>query len=578
MPWIQIDDGDGVRTVWQDDPAPAGMVSQQYDGGGGGGYDSRLIADTSKYTQTRSAKGGEILEIFNPDTGQWEKGVYDIANPDVRLPESVAARLGIRSAPALGHVASKSNIISELASDPNFVQFALTALGGAYSGGAFDGLLGSGSAAGAGAADAAFAADVAASGAADELFASQLFSGGNAAAGGALTQVAQGYGGISDVVPIFDGIQNAGQGLQLGSGGTGLSATGGMPSVGFQASPGALEGLSGGLSNAGAATAADAAAASMGGSIAAGLTPAAAATVPNWLTGSGFGSGSSAGTGVSVPGVTMPTTPSAPQSPSTSMPPAPAVNTSNLATKASAGSALSRFLNGTATAADYISLGMPLAGALLGGTSANNKPAGTTTTIQDVPDWQKPYLVDLFNSAKSTYQNQATDQTAQNLNNAGAANLQSTLAGNFLSPDSNPYLQATFDKAARSLTDQYNYTTMPQLSRSFGNQQAFGGSSAYGEAFGKANQGLATGLADLGTGIYGGNYQTERGRQFTGALSAPDYAASYRSSPYAGLNAYGNIVGRQYGSQTQEPYFTNPVGGALSGALGGLALSNAFGK
>lgn len=227
---------------------------------------------------------------------------------------------------------------------------------------------------------------------------------------------------------------------------------------------------------------------------------------------------------------------------------------------------------------DLLKYGLPAAGALLGAVGGNQSPAGTTTTTQDVPEWQKPYIQDLLGMARQTFNANQSNPTALNLSNAGAQNLQATINGDFLSPDSNPYLKATYDKAARGVTDTYNYTTIPQLSRAFGNQQAFGTNSAFNELFQKANQGLATGLGDLATGIYGGNYQTERGRQYSGALGASDYANSYAQSPYANLNAYANIVGKPYGSQTQNPYFTNSAGGALSGALGGYALSNLFGK
>lgn len=235
---------------------------------------------------------------------------------------------------------------------------------------------------------------------------------------------------------------------------------------------------------------------------------------------------------------------------------------------------------GGLTGANALKYGLPLAGALAGSgiLGGGNSPAGNTTTTQDIPEWQKPYVMGLLNSAQQTYQGQQGNQMPGQLNQAGGQNMLNTIRGDYLSPDSNPYLQATYDKAARGVTDQYNYSTMPQLSRAFGNQQAFGGSSAFGEAFGKANQGLATGLADLGTGIFGGNYQSERGRQFSAAGAAPDYSSAMQTSPYAGIQAYGNIVGKGFGSQTQQPYFQNPAGGAMSGLLGGYALSNLFGK
>jgi hypothetical protein len=220
-------------------------------------------------------------------------------------------------------------------------------------------------------------------------------------------------------------------------------------------------------------------------------------------------------------------------------------------------------------------LGMGLGGLL--GSMSGSSPAGTTTTVQDIPDWQKPYVTSGLDAAKSIFQSNQANPAATTLNDAGMTNLTNTINGQFLDPATNPYLKATYDKAARSVQDTYNYTTMPQLSRAFGNQQAFGGSSAYGEAFGKANQGLATGLSDLATGIYGQNYQAERGRQFTGALGAPEYANAYTQSPYSNVNSYMNLAGKGYGSQTTQPYFTNPAGGALSGALAGYGLSKVFG-
>lgn len=143
-----------------------------------------------------------------------------------------------------------------------------------------------------------------------------------------------------------------------------------------------------------------------------------------------------------------------------------------------------------------------LLGGALGGMQGGNRPAGTTTTT-----------------------------TNQTLAPGGLQNLQDTIAGNYLNPASNPYLAQTYDAAARQITPRVN--------------SLFEASGRYGSG---AHQGvLGQSLADLGTSIYGGNYNAERSRQLTAA-------------------------GTPIGNTVQNPYFTNPLGGALSGALAGGVL------
>ena len=239
----------------------------------------------------------------------------------------------------------------------------------------------------------------------------------------------------------------------------------------------------------------------------------------------------------------------------------PAVGATGAGTAASSAGALSRIMNGTATAADYLSIGAPLAGALLGSQNGA-KQAGTTTTVQDIPDWQKPYVLDLFNKANATY-NASQGQQPQNqaLVDAGRKQLTDTINGNYLSPDSNPYLKGMFNAGADQITNKVN--------------SQFTASGRYGS--GAQTGELGYQLGNFANNLYGNAYQTGRQQQLTAATAAPGYAASAATSPFAGLEAYGNIVGNRFGSQTQSPYFTNPTGGALSGALAGYGLSRAFG-
>lgn len=177
----------------------------------------------------------------------------------------------------------------------------------------------------------------------------------------------------------------------------------------------------------------------------------------------------------------------------------------------SGGSALVNALNGGGQPAQGVGntggantggiLGALLGGAL-GGIQGGNRPAGTTTTT-----------------------------TNQTLAPGGLQQLQNTISGQYLDPATNPYLNQTYDAAARQITPRVN--------------SLFEASGRYGSG---AHQGvLGQSLADLGTSIYGGNYNAERARQ---------------------LGAAGTSIG----STVQNPYFTNPLAGILSGGLAGGVL------
>lgn len=530
------DDGRHVTRLEGDSPDDQALISRRL--GELLGYDPN--------NRQVNQNGSREVQIFNPASGGYETAVATASGQE--MPLSLALARGEQiiqylkdPEPDSGGLVPqlKDMFIDSGAWLPLAAPFAVNALGGAN-------MFGTAGSAGSGALDAALA--------------DGFYSGANAANAGGLNLASA--GGTLDAGAAGLNLGGSGMGLQAGVG-SGLSGLGELTAGGLGAS--AATGGATGLATGGVINPLTSLSQLTAGGLGAGLATGGLG-LQTALSGLGLGVGAPA---------TLATLNALSGAGGASVGAAAA---GGAAAQGAAGSALSRVMNGTASASDYLSLGLPLAGGLLGGMSANSSPAGTTTTVQDIPDWQKPYVMGLLNSAQQTFQNQQGNQQPGLLAGMGGDQMQATIRGDYLSPDSNPWLKDTYDKAARSLTDQYNYSTMPQLSRAFGNQQAFGGSSAYGEAFGKANEGLATGLADLGTGIYGGNYQSERGRQFTAGAGAPDYASSMQTQPYAGLQAYGNIVGKGFGSQTQQPYFTNPTGGAMSGLLGGYALSNMFGK
>lgn len=158
-------------------------------------------------------------------------------------------------------------------------------------------------------------------------------------------------------------------------------------------------------------------------------------------------------------------------------------------------------------------LGGGALGALLGGLGESKKIGDATTTTSG------------FNSTLSP---------------AAEAEMLKTIRGDYLNPDSNPWLKSTFDRSAGEIQSK--------LSPSFGHMEAFGQNSGFQNAYGRS-------LADLGTSLYGGNYNNERQRQFGAASSAPNYTQSQTT-----------------------PIYANKMGGMFSGALaGGLLGGKLFG-
>ncbi len=170
-----------------------------------------------------------------------------------------------------------------------------------------------------------------------------------------------------------------------------------------------------------------------------------------------------------------------------------------------------------------------------------------------------------------------------------------TLAGKYLSPDSNPYLDATFKKAA----DQSYNTLTSEFARSGRNVNA--AAPVQGDI-----------LSNLSSQIYGGAYNNERDRQ-TQALA---YASPLAESDYRDLAALqgvgqtvedktGQIIADQQGrwnydqqlpgsnlddflrrvsgnigssSTTQLPdVYRNRTAGGLGGAAAGYQVGNSFG-
>jgi hypothetical protein len=221
----------------------------------------------------------------------------------------------------------------------------------------------------------------------------------------------------------------------------------------------------------------------------------------------------------------------------------------------------------------------------------------TQTTTVAPPGYQQPYLQYGLSQSKalydqggapvipfSPYSEQALAGTAARATAGspvvGAANdyVMKSLQGGFLGQ--NPYLDQTFNQAALA--------TQNQLASQFaGSGRNVGGADAYGL---RGQQ-----LNDLGTQIYGGNYQFERGLQQQNVgnaipLANQDYvdlsqlrgagtdveglASEYARAPGAALDQYlARVSGNQGYTQT-SPLYRNSGAGALGGALVGSQIGS----
>jgi len=280
---------------------------------------------------------------------------------------------------------------------------------------------------------------------------------------------------------------------------------------------------------------------------------------------------------------------------------------------------------------------------------------GTTTTTStqnqnqnvNMGPWQpqQDYLKNLFSGASNLWANYGiqpyTGQTVapltgaqnQGLNNIvqtasnGSPLLPAsnelaldTINGKFLNPQTNPYLNDTFNAASDAVTRAYQTATAPQTSSAM---EAAGryGSGAYGQMVSQNERNLGTTLGNLGTNIFGTNYQNERQNQLntmnnTGNLMQNAYIdpnmllqaggiqqqqqqneitgainqyMQGQYAPWQNAQMYQSLIGGNYGQSgtvnttgtttQQTPYYSNPLGSVLGGAmsLASLAVPGASG-
>lgn len=258
-----------------------------------------------------------------------------------------------------------------------------------------------------------------------------------------------------------------------------------------------------------------------------------------------------------------------------------------------------------------------------GGGKGGGGGGSSTQTIQKADPWSgvQPYITDYLQLGQKTTQNPfqfyngdtvagfAPEQEmgmnlgtqralagSPTLNNANV-NMANTLQGNYLSPDSNPWLKGAADRAMNDVQTRIN--------SQFNNNNF--GSTAHQET-------LQRGLGEQANAIYGQNYANERNNQMQAANMSPTLAsADYQDAnylqgigaqrqglanqylgnstnafngaaqfPYDQLSRYGDVVraGQGVGGTTTttapNPNQSSPMANALGGGMAGYGLAKAL--
>lgn len=260
---------------------------------------------------------------------------------------------------------------------------------------------------------------------------------------------------------------------------------------------------------------------------------------------------------------------------------------------------------------------------------------GGDQIVTNVPwDAQQPYLKDIFGRAEdnadnppqyfpnATYvpfspQTDLAMQLTQNralqgseLTQSGKGVIQNTIDGDYL--NGNPYLDQQYDRAASSVTRNFNEAVAPSIDAKFSKAGRFG-SGFHANNHDMAQDNLGRTLSGMASNMYGENYANERKNQLNAVqagqgLAQNDYNELGQLANIGGalegkagdmlndnidrFNYYQNLDNNQldryssivqglggYGTQTtsQEGGGGFNAGGALGGALQGYGLASQLG-
>jgi len=207
----------------------------------------------------------------------------------------------------------------------------------------------------------------------------------------------------------------------------------------------------------------------------------------------------------------------------------------------------------------------------MGGSSS--RPSGVSRTVvsNNPPAFQQPYIERGFEAAQTQFetprtfyegstvvpfstQTQAGLDAMQTRAEAGSPLVTAaqdltaaTMRGDYLSPDSNPYLKSAMDAATRPMTEAFTQDVMPGIDAAFSSGGRYGsGLQANQQA--RASEDYLQALGDVGSRMAYSNYADERERQVAAGTAAPamaelDYLDPSRLIDIGG--AYEDMAGRE---------------------------------
>lgn len=185
-------------------------------------------------------------------------------------------------------------------------------------------------------------------------------------------------------------------------------------------------------------------------------------------------------------------------------------------------------------------------------------------------------------------------------------NYADTMSGDFMSPESNPWLAATAQKAMGDITSAYKTGTAQTTDANAGRAGAFGG-SAWQEVTDRNQRALGDSLGNAANQFYGQNYMNERNNQMQGLNMLPtmqnvgytdaskmigigDATRSYNQDllnsqygnwqeaanyPFKMMETFGNSLRGTMGAGSSSTtsnsggYKPSPLAGMIGGGIGG---------
>ena len=172
---------------------------------------------------------------------------------------------------------------------------------------------------------------------------------------------------------------------------------------------------------------------------------------------------------------------------------------------------------------------------------------------------------------------------AQDFLNSAQNQQLATLQGQYLNPQSNPWLQSYYNAAAQPMVQQYQQAIAPNILQQAASSGTIG-SQGMDQAFSNAQQGLAQGLGNLAANTFEPAYAQERQLQQNAATGAGNTASSQfipsqeeMQSGQVGQNQAQNVLQTGYQNAYQQAMWPfqelQMFGQGLGTANGGMGNS-----